>query len=211
MLKIEAKNRNVFGKKVRSLLKQGLIPAEVYGHGFENLHVSLPAKEFVKVFNQVGESSLINIDLEGNIFPVLIHDIQKDSLSDRIVHVDLYRVRMDEKIKTTVPLRFVGEAPAVKKGGILVKSVEEVEVEALPSDLPHELEVDLSKLVEIHQSLHGSDIKVPSGVKINIDQNMAIATVVELEKEEVAETIQSAQQPTEESQKTQSPLESEQK
>ncbi len=188
MLKLEVKKRETFGKKVRALFGQGYIPAEIYGHGFENIHVSLPVKEFGKVFKEAGESSLITITIDGKMFPVLVHEVKKDVLGDKIIHVDLYRVRMDEKIKTQVPLHFVGESQAVKeKGGVLVKSVEEVEVEALPADLPHELEVDLSKIVELHQSLHGSDIVVPKGVKIFIEPEMGIATVIEPQKEEVVE------------------------
>ena len=188
MLKLEVKKRETFGKKVRALFGQGYIPAEIYGHGFENIHVSLPVKEFGKVFKEAGESSLITITIDGKMFPVLIHEIKKDVLGDRIIHVDLYRVRMDEKIKTQVPLRFIGESSAVKeKGGVLVKSVEEVEVEALPSDLPHSLEVDISKLTELHQNLHGSDIIIPKGVKVFIEPEMGIVTVMEPQKEEVVE------------------------
>jgi len=188
MVKLEVKKREIFGRKVKNLIKEGFIPAEIYGHGFENIHVALPAKDFIKVFKQAGESSLVTVNFEGNEFPVVIYDIQKDNLGEKIIHVDLYRVRMDEKIRTKVPLKFINESPAVKeKGGILVKTVEEVEIEALPANLPHELEVDLSKLVEIHQTLHGSDIIVPSGVKVFIEPEMGIATVIEPQKEEAAQ------------------------
>jgi large subunit ribosomal protein L25 len=188
MVKLEVKKREIFGRKVKNLIKEGFIPAEIYGHGFENIHVALPAKDFIKVFKQAGESSLVTVNFEGNEFPVVIHDIQKDNLGEKIIHVDLYRVRMDEKIRTKVPLKFINEPPAVKeKGGILVKTVEEVEIEALPANLPHELEVDLSKLVEIHQTLHGSDIIVPSGVKVFIEPEMGIATVIEPQKEEAVQ------------------------
>lgn len=188
MLKLEAKRREVLGSKVKNLLKEGLIPAEIYGHGFENIHVSIPFNDFLKVFKEAGESSLISVSVDGKSFPAIIYEVQKDVLGDNIIHVDFYRVHMDEKIQATIPLVFVGEAPAVKeKGGVLVKSVEEVEVEALPGDLPHQLEVDLSSLVELHQSLHGRDIKTPDGVKVLIEPEMGIATVTEQQKEEVVE------------------------
>ncbi len=188
MLTLEAKKREIFGKKASDLLEQGLIPAEIYGHGFENIHISLPVKEFGKVFKEAGESSLVSVTVDGKMFPVLIHEVKKDVLGDYVVHVDLYRVRMDEKIKTQVPLNFIGESSAIKEhGGVLVKSVEEVEVEALPTDLPHSLDVDISKLTELHQSLHGSDIIVPKGVKVFIEPEMGIVTVMEPQKEEVVE------------------------
>ena len=188
MLKLEAKKREIFGKKVRSLVKEGLIPAEIYGHGFENIHIAVADKEFKTVFEQAGESTMVTLIVGGQEYLVIIYDVQKDTLGDNINHIDFYRVHMDEKIKTHVPLVFVGEAAAVKeKGGVLIKSVEEVEVEALPGDLPHQLEIDLSPLAEIHQSLHGKDIKVPKGVKIFIELEMGIVTVIEQQKEEVVE------------------------
>jgi large subunit ribosomal protein L25 len=188
MLKLEAKRREVLGSKVSNLLKDGFIPAEVYGHGFENIHVSISSKDFLKVFKEAGESSLISVSIDSKLFPAIIYEVQRDVLGDNIIHVDFYRVHMDEKIQATVPLVFVGDAPAVKeKGGVLVKSVEEVEVKALPGNLPHQLEVDLSSLVELHQSLHGRDIKAPEGVKVMIEPEMGIATVTEQQKEEVVE------------------------
>jgi large subunit ribosomal protein L25 len=188
MLKLEAKKRNEFGKKVKQLKQAGLIPAEIYGHGFENIHIAVSDKEFKTIFRQAGESTIVTLVIDGQEYSVIIYDVQKDILGDNIDHIDFYRVHMDEKIKTHVPLVFIGEAPAVKeKGGVLIKSVEEVEVEALPGDLPHQLEIDLSPLTEIHQSLHGRDIKVPKGVKIFIEPEMGIVTVIEQQKEEVVE------------------------
>ena len=188
MLQLEAKKREVFGDKVNKLIKDGFVPAEVYGRGFENIHVTVPVKEFIKILKEAGESTIITLMVDGKMFPVLIHEVKKDPIYDTFDHVDFYRVHMDEKIRAYVPVKFVGESIAVKeKGGVLVKSIEEVEVEALPADLPHELEVDLSALVDIHQSLHGSDIKAPKGVKIFIEPEMGIVTVVEPAKEEVVE------------------------
>ncbi len=188
MLKLEVKKREIFGSKNKSLFEEGLIPAEIYGHGFENVHASVVLKDFKNVLKEAGESSLITVSVGKDSFPAIIYDVQKDVLGDKIIHIDFYRVRMDEKIKATVPLIFIGEAPAVKeKGGVLVKSVEEVEIESLPGDLPHQLEADLSVLAELHQSLHIKDIKVPKGVKILVEPEMGIATVTEQQKEEVVE------------------------
>ncbi len=189
MLKLEVKKREVFGDKNSGLFEEGLIPAEIYGHGFENIHASVALKDFKNILKEAGESSLITVSVGKDSFPAIVYDVQKDVLGDNIIHIDFYRVRMDEKIKATVPLIFVGEAPAVKeKGGVLVKSVEEVEIESLPGDLPHQLEADLSVLSELHQSLHIRDIKVPKGVKILVEPEMGIATVTEQQKEEVVET-----------------------
>jgi large subunit ribosomal protein L25 len=188
MLQLEAKKREIFGKRVNKLIKDGLIPAEIYGRGFENIHVTVPVKDFSRVLKEAGESTIITLVVDGKMFPVIIHEVKTDAIKDFIAHVDFYRVHMDEKIRAHVPVIFIGESQAVKeKGGVLIKSIEEIEVEALPADLPHELEVDLSSLVELHQSLHGSDIKVPKGVKIFIEPEMGIVTVIEPQKEEVVE------------------------
>lgn len=195
MLKLEVKKRDAFGEKTKSLLTQGLIPAEIYGHGFENIHASVPAKEFNKIFKEAGESTLVTLSVEGKMFPVLIHEVAKDTLGDAVVHVDFYRVQMDKKIRTQVSVHFVGEAPAVKeKGGVFIKSIDELEVEALPSDLPHVLDIDLSGLTEIHQGLHVKDIKVPQGVKILADPEMGVASVGEKQKEEVIEETPTPQE-----------------
>lgn len=189
MLTLDVKKREIFGKKVDSLLKEGFIPVEIYGNGFENIHATVLAKEFKNVFKEAGESSLVTLKIDRDSFPVLIYDIQKDVLGDVVTHIDLYRVRMDQKITTEVPLHFIGEAPAVKeRGGVLIKSVESVEIEALPGDLPHSLEISLESLMELHQSIHIKNIALPKGVKILMDPEMTIATVAEPQKEEVVET-----------------------
>jgi large subunit ribosomal protein L25 len=182
--------REKFGKAVKLLRGQGLIPAELYGHGFPNAHLAVPAKDFRKAYKEAGESTIITLIVAGKKHPALIYNVQRDSVSDEVVHVDFYQVRMDEKIKTHVPLEFLGEAPAVKEhGGILNKSVAEIEVEALPGDLPHTLKIDLSKLTALNQSLYVKDIVVPKGVKFLIDPGTAVATVTEKMAEEVVAPV----------------------
>jgi len=176
------------GKSVNSLRKEGFIPAELYGHGIANVHLSLNRKDFEKTFKAAGESTVIKLKVEGGKeVNVLVHDIQKDSVSDQIVHIDFYQVKMDEKIKTHVALEFTGEPPAVKTlGGVLNKTLSEIEVEALPGDLPRHIEVDLSGLAELNQSLYVKDLKVPAKVEIMLDPETVIATVTPPVEEEVA-------------------------
>jgi large subunit ribosomal protein L25 len=185
---LSVQKRDILGRKVKSLREQGLIPAELYGHGSENVHLSVPIKEFTKLFKEAGESTIINLNLENEKLPVLIHDLQKNPLTDEISHIDFYQVRMDEKISTSVPLEFIGEAPAVReKGGILIKAVQEIEIEALPADLPHKIEVDLSKLSDIGTNIHVKDLKIDEKVKVLIDAETVVVTVTEPAKEEVEE------------------------
>jgi large subunit ribosomal protein L25 len=185
MIDIQVKKREIFGKRVKTLRSEGLIPAELYGHKIENAHLSVPVKEFSKLYKAVGESTVINLILDGKKMPALIHDVSIDALSDQFSHVDFYAVNMDEKIKTAIPLSFIGEAPAIKIGGVLVKSMKELEVEALPGDLPQHIDVDLSTLVEIHNSIHVKDLDINAKkVKIFIDPEAVVATIIEMAKEE---------------------------
>ena len=188
-MNLEVQIRDEKGRRVKDLRQQGLIPAELYGKGIENTHLAVKSKDFKNVFKEAGESSIINIVISDKNkkeeIPVLIHDIQKDYLTDDIIHIDFYRVRMDEKIRTHIPLEFIGESPAVKNyGGILNKSMLEIEVEALPKDLPHNIPVDISQIKELDQSIYVKDLSIPKNVKILVDPETVIATV-SLPKEEV--------------------------
>ena len=195
---LAVKEREKFGKNLKSLRREGLIPAELYGHGFKNVHLAVDLKDFEKVFAEAGESTVINLLIGGDSSrfageagkkSALVHDIQKNFLTDEVIHIDFYQVRMDEKIKARIPLEFVGEAPAVREfSGILNKTISEIEVEALPADLPRYFEVDMTKLKELNQSVYVSDLKIPAGVEILIEPKTVIATVTPpLEEEKIEE------------------------
>ncbi len=187
MTMITAQKRTLFGKKSALLIAQGFIPAEIYGGGVENVHVQIPAREFIKIFSQAGHNEIVTVDVEGKKYPALIHDTQGDQFGQGVVHVDFYQVRMDQKLKAEVPLRFVGESPAVKVGGVLVKAAEEIEVEALPQNLPRAIDVDLSRIAQIHESIHVRDLVIPKDVRVISDLDMVVATVTE-QAVEVEET-----------------------
>lgn len=169
--------------------KQGLIPAILYGHNIENVKLAISKKDFDKALKAVGESSILTLELEsgkkGDKRPVLVHDIQYGLISHEPTHVDFYQVKLDEKIKAHVALEFIGESSAVKNfGGILNKSVFEIEVEALPNDLPHNIEVDLSKLEVIDSSIYLKDLSIPKGVKLLESPETVVATVTPPRSEE---------------------------
>lgn len=177
--------RTQFGKAVRHLRREGKLPAEFYGRGMENRPLVVEKKAFQKLFKTAGENTVITLLLDGKKQPCLVHDVQYDPVSGEALHVDFYGVRMDEKIRTMIPVEFTGEAPAVKeKNGILMKAVAEIEVEALPANLPHAFSVDVSGLAELNQSVYIKDIDVPKNVKIFLDPETAVATVTEPVKEE---------------------------
>jgi large subunit ribosomal protein L25 len=189
-MQLEAQIREKFGKSVQTLRNKGLIPAELYGHGIKNVHVAVNAKEFIKILAQAGESTLIEIAVDGKKHKALIHDVQRDYISDEVIHVDFHEVELNKKLKAHVELEFVGEPPALKLGGILNRSMSEVEVEALPGDLPHTLSVDLTKLVELNQSIYVKDIVVPKGVEITVAEDTVVATVTPpLKEEEIAPPV----------------------
>lgn len=179
--------REITGKKVRAMRREGLVPAVIYGHGVPTTHIAVAAKDFNKVFKQAGSTTLVTLVTKTDKRPVMIHEVSRDSVSDEIIHVDFHQVRMDETIKAKVPLEFVGESSAVKeKGAILNKAMSEIEVEALPNEMPHILTVDLSPLDDLNKSVLVKDIKRPKGVTFHIDENTAVVTTTEKPPEEVA-------------------------
>lgn len=188
-MELKAIKRDILGSKVHTLREQGLIPAEVYGQGSTNEHLTVNEKEFAKVFKEAGENTVVTLVVEGKKVPVLIYDVIINPISDKVEHIDFFIVNMKEEIETAIPFEFVGESMAVKaQAGVLVKSMHEIEVRALPAHLPHSIEIDLSVLENIHDSIHVKDLKVSTGVKLLAEPDAVVATVMEQETEEVAET-----------------------
>lgn len=176
-MELVATLREQFGKKTAGLLKNALIPGELYGRGVANIHVTVPLNAFQKVYKAAGENTVVQVVIGKDKFSALIYDVSLDPLTSIPRHVDLYRVRMDEKLQTKVPLEFIGESLAVKDlGGVLVKIIKEIPVEALPDQIPHHLTVDLSLLKEIGNSVHVGALEVPPGVKVLIDAKMVVVT-----------------------------------
>lgn len=217
-MELQVLRRTILGKKTRTLRKQGLIPAELFGRGIENKHLSVPVKDFSKIYKSAGESTVINLIAEdGKKVPVLISDIQRHPTSDEFLTIDFHQIKMDEKIQIKIPVEFTGEAPAIKTGNILIKAVNELEVETLPGNIPHNFTVDLSVLESVRQSIHVRDLRVPASVKIIADPETVIATIAEprkieemppatpLAEETAAETIPTAETPQTEGKKENEP------
>lgn len=177
-VELKAEMREKLGKAVATLRRAGLVPAEMYGKGVPNLHLSVSAKDFKKAYKAAGENTIVNVVVDGQKYPSIISEVTRHYLSGEPIHVDLHKVRMDEKLQTKVPLQFIGESAAVKTlGGILVKSLQELLVEALPDKIPHTISVDISVLAEIGNTIRVEDLKVPADVKVLIDGRTAVATV----------------------------------
>lgn len=196
-MELIAKNRTVLGKKTSVLRASGWIPAELYGHGVPNVHLSISAKEFAKMERAGSSHAVITLVTDdGKKHSAIISDIVRDHLSENIFALDFHKIRMDEKIQTRVSVEFTGEAPASKEGFVVVKVMNEMEVEALPKDLPHHITVDLSALVGVGSTVHIEDIKLPHGVKIIATSNAVVATIAEKAKEEAPEPVVSAEPAT---------------
>lgn len=176
---ITARTRDVFGKKLASSRKSGDLPAIVYGQEKDNEPVSLNAHEFTRVFSQAGQNTIIELKIDQDKSSnVLIQDIARHPVTNDITHADLLRINMSQSIKTSVPLSFVGEAPAVYQAeGTLLTNIEEVEVETLPAKLPANIEVDISGLDDFEKSIHIKDLNIPEGVEVLVDPDELICKV----------------------------------
>jgi len=187
MTELNVEKREILGKKVKNLRSDGLIPAELYGYGVENTHISVPLDKFKDVYSESGANAVVDMILDGTTHKVLIHDVQVHPISQEFLNVDFYQVNMKEKVTAHVPLEFVGESSAVKdEGGVLVKVMDEIEVEALPTDLPHNIEVDISSLTELDTSISVSDL-IKSELFSYISEPEAVVVSVSTPREEVEE------------------------
>ncbi len=178
--KLVASRRLVLGKRVKRLRDQGLLPAVIYGPGREALPLEIRTQDFITIYDRAGTSSLVDLKID-DLPPakVLMHEPDRDSLSGRPIHVDLFSVKMTEKIKTEIPLRFIGVSEAVEGlDGTLITNLTELEVECLPTDLAPEIEVDLSKLKTFDDQILIRDIALPKGIELtDSDPELAVAIV----------------------------------
>lgn len=183
MFAIKAKTRNL-KDNLETLRKGGEIPAVFYGAGKESTPISISSIEFKKVWHKAGESSAVQVSVDGKNVDTLIHEVQTHPVTDEPIHVDFLAIDMNKKIKVNIPVEFEGVSPAVKSGlGNLVKVLHEVEVEALPKELPHSLVVDISSLVDTSSVITVADIKAPSGVVITIEPTDVVASIIEQKEE----------------------------
>lgn len=187
-LKVEA--RELEGRATNELRDENIVPAVVYGAGEEPVNIKVSRSDFDRAYRKAGESTVVNIELDGKAIPTLIHDVQLNPRTDFTRHVDFLRIDMNKPVEASVSLAFVGESAAVEvQGGTLITNLEEVDVKALPSALVREIEVDISALATFDDSIHVSDLKAPEGVEILTDGERTIATVQAPRSEEEMEDL----------------------
>lgn len=185
--KLKVEKRKVLGKEVKKLRRTGVIPGNVYGKNIKSEAVQIDTKEFVSVYKEAGETGLVDLDLDGKVIPVLIHNVHKD-FRGNILHSDFFQVNLKEKVKTMVPLEIIGEPKAVvDKIGLLMNILSEVEVEALPEELPEKIDVNVEHLASIDDQITVADLKAPVGVEVLTDPAQIVSKIGELITKEAAE------------------------
>jgi large subunit ribosomal protein L25 len=188
---IEAKKREIIGKQVKALRREGWIPAVIYGPEIEPIAISLDARIANRMLPGVTSSQFITVDVEGERFTTLVRDRQQHVIHNYLLHLDFMSVSMTEKLRTSVPIELLGEAPAVSEGGILVTGQEYLDVQSLPSDLPERVSIDISKLAAIGDAIYVRDLEMPEAVEVLTDEDEMVVLVTAPaaieEEEEVAE------------------------
>ena len=179
-LELEVSKREITGKKVRFLRREGIIPVSLYGHGIDSTALQVDAKRLKQMLVQAGKTDLISLKLTDSTKKVLVRDVQKNPLTDEVLHVDFYHVKMTERISAEVPLAFIGDAPALKnRDTSLLRLIDSLTVEALPDALPHSLEVDISTLEQTDQAIYVKDIHLGDGVTLLGDPEQMVIKVTE--------------------------------
>jgi large subunit ribosomal protein L25 len=185
---LQAKHRNVIGKQVKTLRREGLIPAVVYGSGIEPTPISLDWKETSRFLANVSASALIALDIDGERHKVVVREKQREVLTGALQHVDFQAISMLEKLRLSVPIVLTGEAPAVSEyDGIVTIGMETLPVESLPGDMPEALTVDISGLREIGDSILVKDLEIPDNVTILHDLEDVVVNITAPAPEEVEE------------------------
>jgi len=192
MISLTILNREHKKEKLKKIREQGFLPGIVYGKESENLPVKVDYKNFEKIHQEAGENTIVALKLKikekEKTFSVLIRDVQKDPLSEKFIHVDFYELPMNEKIEVDVSLKFKGVAPAQKElGGVLVKNIQEIKIKALPKDLIHFIEVDVSTLETFEDEIKIKDLVMPPEVKFLVEPEEIVALVQKVEEEKIEE------------------------
>ena len=185
---LAATKRDVTGKRVARLRKAGLLPAVVFGRGLVSQSLSLDSHEFELLQRKIGQNALVDLSVEGTkATPVLVPGIQRDPVYRRMLHVDLFAVRMTEELTVDVPLVTIGESIAVEKlGGTLLHMLESVKVRALPDHLPQSIDLPIDSLVDFEATVHVRDLSIPADVTLLTDPDEIVARVQQprIEEEE---------------------------
>jgi len=194
---LKVNTRDIKGKKVKSLRREGIIPINLYGPNMDSISLQAETAVLRQLINKAGRNALISLKIEGDkkSKQVMLRDVQRDALNGKLLHVDLFQVDMSHKLRVEVPILFVGVSPAAKgKGNMLIENLASLHLEALPADIPQHIEVDISVLVTLGQAIHVRDLKADEKVVVLNDPGQIIVKImeakVEVEPEVVAEVTE---------------------
>lgn len=186
---IQATKRDVIGKKVGVLRREGKLPGVIYGHKFDAMPIIMDARTTTKVLNSITSSSIVTLVIDGKEHAALVRERQMDYIRNQFIHVDFQAVSQTEKIRAKVGVVITGTAPAVKDfNGVVVEGLDAIEVEALPKDLPERFVLDISKLAAIGDAIHVKDVEVPANVEI-VDDVEAMLVLITAPAAEEAEPV----------------------
>lgn len=191
-IELRTATREILGKKVRFLRRQGIVPVHLFGHGIESVALQCDAVQLQRVLAQAGKTKIISLKLDKAKGPrnVMIREIQRNPRTDELLHVDLYQVRMEEKIQVEVPIVLVGEAPAMKsKDNMLAQELHRLTIECLPGQIPASIELDLSSLTETEQAIQVRDITLGEEVTVLNDPEHVVVKISRLPVEKVEEEV----------------------
>jgi len=190
-INLEAKKRDIIGKKVKKLRQEGILPVTVYGKKIKSVSLTVPTKEFLQVYGKAGETGLVELKFDGQSLPTLISNVQINALSRLPLHVEFRAVNLTEKIKANVPVELLGESPAVQNNiGVLLQTINEIEVESLPTDLPEKVGVDVAALAEVGQQVTVGQLKLPPGVEVLTNTEDVVVKVASAVSEETQKELE---------------------
>lgn len=193
---LHASRRTVLGKQVGALRREGKLPAILYGHHIQPIPITLEGREAERVLRHLTASSLVNIELEGQTYPALVRERQREPIKGQLLHVDFQAVSLTEKIRANVGIELVGVSPAVKDwNAILVTPLDELEVECLPQDLPERIVVDVSRLTSIGDGIRVGDLVISEKVRILNDPEEMVVIATAAESEEVVGEVSAEVEP----------------
>jgi large subunit ribosomal protein L25 len=190
---LQANKRDVVGKQVKTLRREGVLPGIVYGRGISSIPISLNAHKANQILSAITSSSLVDLEIDGERHKTLVREKQRDPVTGDVLHIDFYEVSMTAKLRTDVMLEFQGESPAVKElMGVLVNVLESLEIECMPQDLPNRIIADLSTLEEIGDSLYVRDIILPPNIELisDIDGLVVVISAPAVEEIEEVEEVE---------------------
>ncbi len=189
-LQLKATHRNVLGKKTRFLRRQGITPTHLYGHNVKSLTLQCDTGELLSLIAHAGKTRLLNLEVDGEKpKSVFVREVQRDAITMELIHVDFLEVKRTEKISVDVPIVLVGEAPAMKfKGRMIVHGINSLSIECLPSNVPPQIEIDITQLEEVEQAVHVKDIILDPEITVHADPEQLVVKISEVAvKEEVEE------------------------